>query len=142
MPDPVKITGKAGKVKLATVAVATLTDWDSDLAIDFANATDASCYDATTGRIWTQEEDGESRLGGTIKGNLNLADYTAQFLDKVLAGDPVPIELWFDDTHRFAGCDAKLKGFKTGAVLTGANMVGFECAYSSYGIPTFGNPPP
>lgn len=139
---PTVATGKAGKAKLATVAVATLTSWDATVNTEFAKATDASGYDATTETLWMREEGGETSMTGSLKGNLDIGTYTTQFLARIVSGETVPLVLNIDDDNLFATCDAHLKNFKTGAVLPGATMVGFECDYSNQGTVTFGNPTP
>lgn len=137
-----RATGKAGSVNLDSVAVP-ITQWTANLDANLQENTDTGDYDAVSGQTWESYVPGKRSGTIDIEGNVDLTATTGtadMVVAKMLADDPLPIELKFDQSTYFGFGTVILENVKVTSPVS--DNITFTSTARLVGPLTLGAPTP
>jgi hypothetical protein len=128
------LTGKAGTITVHgnVIAITKMTD---KLNVEFADSTDSSNYDPTSGNLFKAQLSGDQQMEFTIEGfyDLNSTPANLTALVQNPSGGPYPCVSELDGKNQRFNGSVDLYDVETTCEVPGAVMVSFTCTAKSNG---------
>lgn len=135
---PTQTQSFTGRQGTATVGnnVIPITKWTAKITRAYADSTDSSTYDSTTGQVWESQAPGTVVAEGTLEGNFDLATTSQDVIQLFKADGPYTVLFALTRSVNFMTGSFNFMDCEVTITIPGATMCTWSCNFKSTSIIT------